>query len=99
MWLTESFNLSRVCATALLDAYCKNDTPQMSEIAVEAQLMSTFYSTNPAESERLEVLGGIAVELLRSASPERTENLDPYVRLLLHLARPDLIDTVFEHQH
>lgn len=97
--MTESFNLSRVCATALLDAYCKNDAPQMSEIAVEAQLMSTFYATNPAESERLEVLGGIALELLRSSSLAYGENLDPYVRLLLHLARPDLIETVFERHN
>jgi len=70
----------------------------MGEIAVEAQLMSTFYAANPAESERLEVLGGIALELLRSSTLAHAENLDPYVRLLLHLARPDLIETVFE-QH
>jgi hypothetical protein len=98
--MQEAFQLSRVCATALLDAYCKNDAPQMSEIAVEAQLMSTFYATNAAESERLEVLGGIAVELLRSSTPEHADNnLDPYVRLLLHLARPDLIETVFDHHN
>jgi hypothetical protein len=94
----ESLNLSRNCATALLDAYCRDNGPQMSEIAVEAQLMSAFYSADAAGSERLEVLGGIAVELHRASTGGHAEHVDPYLRLLLHLARPELMESVFD-QH
>ena len=93
--MQESSILSRVCAVALLDAYCRDDAPQMGEIAVEAQLMSAYYAFDARESECLEVLGGIAGELLRAFPTTGAENLDTYIRLLMHLARPDLIESVF----
>jgi len=93
----ENFSLSRGCAAALLDAYSRNDEPQISEIATEAQLMSAFGGTDAAESERMEVLASIASALLGASTCDQSEHLDTYVRLLLHLARPDLIESVFEN--
>ncbi len=87
--MQESSGLSQVCASALLDAYCTNDALQMSAIADEARLIGTFYTTSSIESERLELLGGIALELHRSFSCGKTQDLDAYVKLLLHLAHPE----------
>jgi hypothetical protein len=97
--MPDSLHKSRGCATALLDAYCKDDAPQMSRIAVEAQAMSTRHSSDARESECLEVLGGIAAELLRANPGSDAADIDPYVSLLLHLAHPDLIDSVFEYHN
>jgi hypothetical protein len=93
----ESSDLSRVCASALLDAYCRNDAPKMSEIAAEVGRIGAFYTSNFAESERLELLGGIALELQRSSSLGKTQHLDPYVKLLLHLAHPEWVESCFAH--
>jgi hypothetical protein len=93
----ESFNPSQVCASALLDAYSRNDAPQMSEIAADARIMGMFYATSSSESERLELLGGIALEMHRSASLGKAQDLDPYVKLLLNLAYPDWAGSSFAH--
>jgi hypothetical protein len=95
--MQESRNFSQVCASALLDAYCRNDGPQMSEIAADVRMMGKVCTTNTAESERLELLSGIAVELHRSSSAGETNDLDAYVRLLLHLAHPEWIESCFGH--
>ena len=95
--MQESLNLSQVCASALLDAYCRNDEPRMSRIAAEVNTMRAYYAANPAESERLELLGGIAQELYRSSSLARTDDVNPYVRLLLHLAHPDGVGNNLSH--
>ena len=95
--MQESFNLSQTCAAAFLDAYCRNDEPQMNRIATEVHTMRAFYAANPAESERLELLGGIAVELHRSTTLANADNVDPYVRLLLHLANPDWFGNNLTH--
>ena len=93
----ESSNFSRVCASALLDAYCSNDAPRMSEIADEVRTMGTLYASNFAESERLELLGGIAVELHRSFSLGKPQDVDPYIKLLMNLAHPEWLETCFAH--
>jgi hypothetical protein len=97
--MPESFNLSQACASALLDAYCRNDAPQMNEIAADAHIMGRFYATNAAESERLELLCGIAFELHRSASLGKHQDPDPYVKLLLHLAYPDWSGSGLAHRN
>jgi hypothetical protein len=93
----ESSDLSRVCASALLDAYCRNDVPKLSEIAAEVGTIGAFYTSNFAESERLELLGGIAIEMHRSASLGKAQHMDPYVKLLLHLAHPEWAESCFAH--
>jgi hypothetical protein len=95
--MPESSDLSRVCASALLDAYFRNDAPQISEIAAEMGTIGAFNKSNFAESERLDLLGGIALELHRSSSLGKTQHLDPYIKLLLHLAHPDRIESCFAH--
>jgi hypothetical protein len=97
--MEEFSNLSRNCATALLDAYSRSDEPRISQIAVEAQVISSFKGTDAAESERMEVLASIASALVRAPNGGHEENVDTYVRLLLHLARPDLIESVFENRN
>jgi hypothetical protein len=82
-------NVSRHCANALLDAYYRSDSALMRQLADQANLMRGFYVTDPAESERLELLGAIAVEMHRSCSLAGNDGLDPYVRLLINLANPD----------
>jgi hypothetical protein len=93
----ESSDRSRVCASALLDAYCRNDARQIAEIAAEVLTIGALDSSDFAESERLELLRGIAVEVHRASSLSRTRHLDPYVKLLLHLAHPEWIESCFAH--
>jgi len=93
----ESSELSRFCAAALLEAYCRNDTRQIGEIAAEVRTIGASYSSNFAESERLELLGGIALEMHRASSLSRAQHLNPYVRLLLHLAHPEWVESCFAH--
>ena len=93
----ESSDFSRVCASALLDAYCSNDAPRMSEIAAEVGTIGASYTSNFAESERLELLGGIAVELHRSSSLGKSQHVDPYIKLLMNLAHPEWLETCFAH--
>ena len=95
----KSFNPSQAWASALLDALYRNDAPQVREIAAGACSMGTVCVANPAESERLDLLGGIALELHRSLSGETTRNLEPYVRLLEHLAQPDRIEYEPAHRN
>jgi hypothetical protein len=94
--MQETLNLSPLCA-ALLDAWGRNNTSQMGEIAAELRMMSTLCAGNAGDSERLELLEGIALELQRSAALEKTADADPYVRLLLHLAHPNGIENSFAH--
>jgi hypothetical protein len=93
----ESSDLSRVFSSALLDAYCRNDAPKMSEIAAEVNTISAFYASNFAESERLELLGGVALALHRSSSPGKNRHTDTYIKLLLRLAHPELAESCFAH--
>jgi hypothetical protein len=93
----ESSDFSRVCASALLDAYYSNDAPRMSEIAEEVSTMGTFYASNFAESERLELVGGIAAELHGSSSLSKPHHVDPYIKLLMNLAHPEWLETCFAH--
>jgi hypothetical protein len=96
--MQESSDLSRACANALLDAYCRSDVPKMSEIAAEVDRMGAFCTANFAETERLELVGGIALELHRSASLGKAQHhVDPYIKLLLHLAHPEWTDSCFAH--
>jgi hypothetical protein len=95
--MPESLTYSQACASALLDAYCRNDESQMSKIAAEARMMGTCHAIEPLESERLELLGGIAIELHGASSHGDTGHLDPFVRLLLHLAHPEWLETCFAH--
>ncbi len=89
MAMKDSVNVDEQCAKALLDAWRSNDSALMGELAALARLgMKEFYVTDPAESERLELLGAIAIELHRASSIERKHEADPYVRLLLHLVNP-----------
>jgi hypothetical protein len=99
MSMQESRTISRQCASALLDAWCRSDAVQMGELAAHADCMKSFYVTDPAEWERLELLGGIAVELHRACSLEKTDNLDPYIRLLLGLADPEPLEIRFTHSN
>ena len=108
--MLDSPDLSALCASAILDAYCgrdvcgeldaegENHSLRMNEIASEIRTMSAFYSTNAAESERLELLDAIARELDRSWSRGQTQNLDPYVKLLVHLAHPEGVEGSFAHR-
>lgn len=81
--------VSRTCARAFLDAYGSNDTGRMQEIASTVSTLSAYYASNFAESERLELLGGVADEIYRSSSAGRTEEIAPYLRLLWHLSNFD----------
>jgi hypothetical protein len=115
LMMLEPPDLSALCASALLDAYCEPDARcepeaccdsaappagrnRMNEIAAGFHTMSAFYPASAAESERLELLDAIARELHRSRSCGQTRNLDPYVRLLRHLAHPDRIETCFPNR-
>ena len=83
-------NVDKQCASALLDAWRRNDSALMSEFAALANLgINEFHGTDTGDAERLELLGAIAVELHRASSLSRKQEADPYVRLLVHLARPD----------
>lgn len=83
-------NVDKQCASALLEAWRRNDSALMSEFAALANLgINEFHATDSADAERLELLGAIAVELQRASSLSRKEEADPYVRLLIHLARPE----------
>jgi hypothetical protein len=95
--MQESSDLSRACANALLDAYCRNDVPKLSEIAAEVDRIGAFCTSNFAESERLELVGGIALELERSATLGKAQHVDPYIKLLLHLAHPEWAESCFAH--
>jgi hypothetical protein len=97
--MQDSLTVSRQCASALLDAWCRSDAAQMGELAAHADCMKSFYVTDPAESERLELLGSIAVELHRACSQEKQDNLDPYIRLLLGLADPETVEGRFMHSN
>jgi len=90
--------ISRICARALLDAYGTNDTHRMKEIASEVSTLSTYYASNFAESERLELLGGIADEIYRSSMIGKTRELDPYIKLLLHLSDSDWSGSGLTHR-
>lgn len=83
-------NVDKQCANALLEAWRRNDSALMSEFAALANLgINEFHATDPADAERLELLGAIAVELHKASSLSKKEEADPYVRLLIHLAQPD----------
>jgi hypothetical protein len=97
--MQDSITISRQCASALLDAWCRSDAVQMGALAAHAECMKSFYVTDPAESERLELLGGIAIELHRACSLAKTDNLDPYIRLLLGLADPEPVEWRFAHSN
>lgn len=87
--MRESLNVDKQCASALLDAWHRDDSALMSEFAALADPgMKECHVTDPAESERLELLGAIAVELHRACSLSKKKEADPYVRLLVHLANP-----------
>lgn len=90
--------ISRTCARALLEAYGRNDTHRMKEIAAEVSTLGTYYASNFAESERLELLGGIAHEIYRSSAVGKTQELVPYLRLLMHLSTPDWSECGFRHR-
>lgn len=96
--MPQATDLSRVCASALLDAYCRDDAPQMNEIASEVRTIGTFYASDYAEAERLELLGGIAFEMHRSFSLGTTQRLDPYIKLLLHLVNPEWVEGCLAHR-
>ncbi len=88
--MQDSVNVDRQCASALLDAWCRNDAVRMSELADRANIgMKTLFATNPAESERLELLSAIAVELHKACALSKRAAADPYVRLLIRMALPD----------
>ncbi len=89
--------ISRICARDLLDAYGRNDTDRMKEIASEVSALGAYYASNFAESERLELLGGIAHEIFRSSSVGKTEDVTPYLRLLSHLSSPNWGESGFAH--
>lgn len=90
--------ISRICARALLDAYGRNDTHRMKEIASEVGTLGAYYASSFAESERLELLGGIAQEIYRSSSVGKTDELAPYLKLLLHLSNVDWDENGFRHR-
>lgn len=88
--MQNSNNVDTRCASALLDAWCRNDSAQMRELAAAATTgMERFYASNPAESERMELIGAIATELHRTSAQEKRQDADPYVRLLLRLVNAD----------
>ena len=85
---------SQVRAAALLDAYIRNDDAKVRAIGAEAHLKCTFSADDPAESERLELISGIAFELQRSAGRgDKTGH--PYINLLLHLVHTNWIESGF----
>ena len=92
MEMQKHLGLSQHRASALLSAYCHDDALQMSAIRTEARRMCEFYAGDPAESERLELLSEIALEL-QSSKTGSSEELDPYIGLLIHLAYPGPILT------
>ena len=86
----DSPNVDRKCASALLDAWRRSDSALMTEVAAMANVgMKEFYLSNPAESERMELLGAIALELSRACSRTDRQKADPYVRLLVRLVNPE----------
>lgn len=90
--------ISRICARALLDAYSRNDTHRMKEIASEVNTLGAYYASDFAESERLELLGGIAHEIYRSSSVGKIQELAPYLKLLLHLSNSDWGESGLTHR-
>lgn len=83
-------NIEKRCASALLDAWRRDDSALMSELADFASLETReLHVSDPGRSERLELLSAIAVTLRRASLSARKEEADPYVRLLVHLAKPD----------
>ena len=88
--------ISKQCASALLEAWCRKDVKLIAELAVNLT-SSGYYATDTAESERLEMLAGIATELERCPAPRSGDGLDPCVRLLFHLAEPDGLRTDPRH--
>lgn len=87
--MRDSVNVDKTCASALLDAWARNDSDLMGELAALAhQKVNERYVNDPAESERLELLGAIAVELHRACSLEKRQEAAPYVRLLFNLVSP-----------
>lgn len=97
--MRQSPDLSRICACALLDAWGRNDTGRMKEIASEVSTMSPFYAADYAESERLELLAGVAREMWRSSLRDGTHDLDPYLRLLSHLSNPAWNESGCSHRN
>ena len=95
--MRQSLSTVQVRASALLDAYRRNDEPAVNEIGAEVRMMCIRYGDNSAESERLELLGVIALELYRSDSRRNKRDLDMYVGLLVHLAHPDCIGSLLAH--
>ena len=60
--------------------------------------MCELYAAGFAESERLDLLAGIARELHRSSSLGKSGDVDPYVRLLVHLSNPDWNESGLAHR-
>jgi hypothetical protein len=90
--MLESAHIDQQCASALLEAWCRDDFAQIGELAAQSRYwVNEFFATDPGESERLELVGAIANALHRAALAAQKEGVDPYVRLLLHLANPDAI--------
>lgn len=90
--------VSRICARVLLDAYGRDDTDRMKEIASEVSTLTAYYASNFAEAERLELLGGIAHEMYRSSSDGKIQETAPYLGLLLHLSNIEWGESGLTHR-
>ena len=80
-------SVSQQLAVALLDAWCSHDSERIREVGANFHAYDNHLS-DPGEAERLELLGCIANELYRASKFGKSDRLEPFVGLLLHLAEP-----------
>lgn len=85
--MSASSSVSQQLAAALLDAWCTRDPERIQEVA---EIFHGYESqaSDPGDSERLELLGCIANELYRAAQFGKSDRIEPFISLLLHLAEP-----------
>jgi hypothetical protein len=77
---------STLSAAAILSAWRENNLEQLDRNLADASVLHAEPTTSPYESERLDLLGGIAVEMRRMMASGQIPEAAVYIPLLDHLA-------------